>query len=60
MELRLALFCLPVRNIFPRISSRDLPCRRTKKILFLHQVSLKLVGSFSLAPADILDSNTSL
>ena len=31
-----------VRNIFPHISLRDLPCHRTKKILLLHQVSLKL------------------
>ena len=35
-------FYLQVRSIFPHISLRDLPCHRTKKILFLHQVSLKL------------------
>ena len=32
-----------VRSIFPRISVRDLPCHRTKKMLFLHPVSLKLL-----------------
>ena len=37
------LFYSPVRNILPRISLRDLPCRRTKKIWFLHEVSLKLL-----------------
>ena len=31
-----------VRDIFPHITSRDLPCHRTKKILLLHQVSHKL------------------
>ena len=31
-----------VRIIFSHISSRDLPYHRTKKMLFLHQVSLKL------------------
>ena len=36
------LFYSQVRNIFPHISLRDLPCHETKKILFLHQVSLKL------------------
>ena len=45
MELRLCitakLFYSQVRNIFQRISLHDLPCRGTKKILFLHQVSLK-------------------
>ena len=35
-------FYSQVRNIFPHISLRDLPCHRTKKILFLHQVFLKL------------------
>ena len=25
------LFCSPIRNIFPRISSHDLPCHRTMK-----------------------------
>ena len=33
------LFYSQVRNIFPRISSQDLPCHRTMKILFRHQVS---------------------
>ena len=36
------LFYSQVRNIFPHISLRDLPCHSTKKMLFLHQVSLKL------------------
>ena len=35
-------FSSQVRNIFPHISLRDLPCHRTKEILLLHQVSLKL------------------
>ena len=35
-------FYSQVRNIFPHISLRDLPCHRTMKILFLHQVFLKL------------------
>ena len=52
---------MQVRNTFPHISSRDLPCHKTKKILFLHQVFPEAqVGSFSLAPAEILDSNISL
>ena len=46
MALRLCIIVeslyLQVRNIFPHISSRDLPCHRTKKTWFLHQVSLKL------------------
>ena len=47
MALRLCfiaqLFYWQVRNIFPRISSRDLPCHRTMKISFRHQVSPWLV-----------------
>ena len=43
MVLRLCLiaqlFYSPNRNVFPRISLHDLPCRRTMKILFLPQVS---------------------
>ena len=43
MALRLCviaqLFYWQVRSIFPRISLRDLPCQRTKKISFRHQVS---------------------
>ena len=35
-----------IRNIFPHISPRHFPCHWTKKILFLHQVSLILVGNF--------------
>ena len=35
-------FYSQVRNIFPHISLHDLPCHRTKKMLFLHQVSLNL------------------
>ena len=35
-------FYLQIRNIVPHISLRDLPCHKTKKIFFLHQVSLKL------------------
>ena len=35
-------FYLQARNTFPHISFRYLPCQSTKKILFLHQVSLKL------------------
>ena len=35
-------FYLQVRNVFPPISLRDLPCHRTKKMLFLHQISIKL------------------
>ena len=46
MELRLGtiaqLFYSQVRNVFPHISLHDLPWHRTKKILFLHQVSLML------------------
>ena len=46
MALRLCIivesFYLQVRNFFPHISLRDLSGNRTKKILFLHQVSLKL------------------
>ena len=48
MELQLCvtveLFCLPVRNIFPRTSLHDLPCHRkrtTKKLLL--PISLELV-----------------
>ena len=37
--IMVALFYSPVRNFFPRISLHDLPCHRTKKILFLHRVS---------------------
>ena len=37
------LFYSQIRNIFPHISLHDLPCRRTKKIWLLHQVSLKLL-----------------
>ena len=33
---------MQVRTIFPHMSLRDLPCHETKKILFLHQVTLKL------------------
>ena len=47
MVLRLCImvesFNSQVRNIFPLISLHDLPCRRTKKIRFRHQVSLKLL-----------------
>ena len=35
-------FFSQVRNIYPHISLHDLPCHRTKKMLFLQQVSLKL------------------
>ena len=41
-EKLLSRFYEQIRNIFPHISLRDLPCHWTKKILFLHQVSLKL------------------
>ena len=37
-------FYSKVRNIFPRISLRDLPCHRTWKILFLHQVPWSSCG----------------
>ena len=35
-------FYLQIRNIFLHISLRDLSCHKTKKILFLQQISLKL------------------
>ena len=35
-------FYSQVRKIFPHIYLRDLPCNSTKKILLLHQISLKL------------------
>ena len=65
MALRLCFivesFDSQIRIIFPHISLRDLPCHRTNKILFLDQVFPEaLVGSFSLAPKEILDSNISL
>ena len=41
--LIVASFYSPVRNIFPRISLHDLPCHRTMKISFRHQVSAWLV-----------------
>ena len=34
--------CCDFVKIFPHISLRNLPCHKTKKILFVHQVSLKL------------------
>ena len=56
MALRLSttaqLFHAKVPNIFPRISSHDLPCHKTMKRLCQSQVS-----NFSMAPAEILDSN---
>ena len=62
MELRFYIivesFYSQVRNICPHISSRELPYHRTKKILFLHQVSLKLWSVVFLTLADILDSKT--
>ena len=52
------LFYSPVRNIFPRISSHDLPYPRTTKRQCLSQVSLvAFVSDFSVAPAEILASN---
>ena len=36
-------FYLQFRIFFPHVLLHDLPCRKTKKILFLHQVSLKLL-----------------
>ena len=47
MLLRLCIivesfYLLQVRDIIPHNSSRDLPCHKTKKIWFLHQISLKL------------------
>ena len=33
------LFYSPIRNFFPRISLHDLPCHKTMKISFRHQVS---------------------
>ena len=46
MVLRLCVivesFYSQIRIIFPHNSLHDLPCHWTKKILFLHQVSLKL------------------
>ena len=62
MELRLCVvvesFCLQVRNMLPRISSHDLPFRRTVRKC-MRQVSRSKVV-FSVAPAGILDSNKSL
>ena len=56
MALRLyttaQLFHAKVPNIFPHISSHDLPCHKTMKRLCLSQVS-----NFSMLPAEILDSN---
>ena len=47
--------------MFPHISLRDLPCHRTKEdIVSSSGFPEALVGSFSLAPAEILDSNISL
>ena len=61
-DLRLCItvlsFCSPVRNISQRIFEHVLPCRRTT------QPSLREVfshpGNFSVAPAEIRDSNISL
>ena len=59
MVLRLCIvvesFCSPVRNIFPRNSLHDLPCHRDHEEMFAPSFSEQ--GSFSVAPAEILDSN---
>ena len=56
-----ASFYSKVRDIFPHISLRDLPCRKTKKIWLLHQVSVKLWSVVFPGPQQkILASNTTL
>ena len=52
MVLRLCTFVesfhSQIRNVFADISLYNFPCRKTKKIWFLHQVSLKLLYVFFL------------
>ena len=64
MALRLCFivesFYSQVRNILPHISLHDLPCRKTMKKVSASGFPEALLGSFFLAPAEILDSNISL
>ena len=59
MVLRLCkaveLLCLPVRNIFQRISLHDLPYHKT--IIAASFPEAVISGCFSTPPAEILDSN---